>query len=120
MGMQPENIKPENLQAKKVKVRSKLIERDGDMCFYCRWVSPTQAYTIDHYIPIQLGGTDYLHNLRLACSQCNGEKNNYTVGEWYKRVQTQVNKQKLRLEKDRKLARRLLSISKKDPGEPML
>lgn len=65
-----------------LKMIRKLMTRASHKCEYCgRPVyikhqasrDPDKA-TIDHKIPRALGGTNGLHNLALACLQCNSAK----------------------------------------------
>ena len=46
----------------------KLVERYGDMCFYC---DEHVATSIDHVIPYSYVDNDELDNLRPACALCN-------------------------------------------------
>lgn len=50
-------------------------------CFYCRkWISflklstDPHCATVDHFIPLALGGRDNLSNVVLACGRCNRRK----------------------------------------------
>ena len=54
----------------------RLIARDGDQCWYCggQFVPRKRSRTIDHVVPLALGGRNRLDNLRLACAQCNHAK----------------------------------------------
>ena len=58
----------------------KLAERQGSMlCYLCGKVCnpygpPSDRPTVDHVIPISLGGTHTWDNVRLACMQCNSGK----------------------------------------------
>jgi 5-methylcytosine-specific restriction endonuclease McrA len=58
----------------RLKLIAKLVDRDGDACWYCSVTIPFAAYTLDHYIPKSRGGTRDLSNLRLACATCNNRK----------------------------------------------
>jgi 5-methylcytosine-specific restriction endonuclease McrA len=55
---------------------ARLIARDGDACWYCgcSFVPGKRLRTIDHAMPLSLGGTNGLANLRLACARCNALK----------------------------------------------
>jgi len=44
-----------------------------ETCFYCE-ESITEDFTIDHFIPLARGGTNWPDNLRLACLSCNAAK----------------------------------------------
>jgi len=48
-------------------------------CFYCAKVSRS---TIDHVIPIDLGGVDGIGNLVSACKSCNSSKGAQTIMQW--------------------------------------
>jgi len=48
-------------------------------CFYCAKVSKS---TIDHVIPIELGGVDGIGNLVPACKSCNSSKSALTIMQW--------------------------------------
>ena len=51
-------------------LRPAVLERDGYVCPYCG----RPADTVDHVIPVALGGTDTLDNLVAACKRCNSRK----------------------------------------------
>src|SRR5262245_22568450 len=55
---------------------ARLIARDGDYCWYCggEFDVRKRTRTIDHVVPLTLGGTSRLENLRLACGSCNRRK----------------------------------------------
>lgn len=48
-------------------------------CFYC---GKTGRSTIDHVIPIELGGVDGVGNLVAACKSCNSSKSDLTIMQW--------------------------------------
>lgn len=48
--------------------------RDGSGCKGCRLKSDI---TIDHIIPIALGGTDELENLQMLCKECHVKKDKW-------------------------------------------
>ena len=58
----------------------RLIARDGDQCWYCggHFVPRKRSRTIDHVVPLALGGRNRLDNLRFACAQCNHAKGSLT------------------------------------------
>lgn len=69
-----------------------LRERDGDRCCYCgtpmsfslaedHVYIPLRA-TIEHVVPLSLGGAHSMENAALACWQCNVRKGDRTVEEW--------------------------------------
>ena len=62
--------------------RKRLRILQGNCCFYCgRPFGKKRSATIDHFIPQSRGGTNDLHNLRLACMECNHRKANDMVAD---------------------------------------
>ena len=49
------------------KLREQVFARDGRACYRCGGY----ANTVDHVVPVALGGTHALSNLRPACGRCN-------------------------------------------------
>jgi hypothetical protein len=49
------------------KRRSIILKMHDNLCVYCG----DEAYTVDHVIPIENGGTDHPENLVAACLRCN-------------------------------------------------
>ena len=47
-------------------------------CFYCGGLPET----VDHVMPLKLGGTNFEGNLVPCCRSCNGSKNALTLMEW--------------------------------------
>jgi hypothetical protein len=47
--------------------RAIILKMHDNLCAYCG----DEAYTVDHVIPIELGGTDHPENLVAACLRCN-------------------------------------------------
>ena len=63
-------------------LRNLVRERATFVCEYCHTAERWQLtkFTIDHVMPVSLGGTDDPENLALACFHCNRRKsNNVTV-----------------------------------------
>jgi len=55
--------------------REHCAARDGGwFCFYCRKSVHPRKATLDHVVPLILGGTWANENLRLACRRCNNRK----------------------------------------------
>lgn len=50
-------------------------------CIYCN--KKTEAMTVDHVVPLKLGGTNELSNLVPACSDCNLRKGHKDVWLWW-------------------------------------
>lgn len=65
--------------------RRAVIQRDGYSCSYCG--KETMQITVDHIVPLYLGGSSDLKNLTVACHSCNSSKGRKTVEEWRARCQ---------------------------------
>lgn len=60
--------------------RGHLAARQGHRCAYCnRWFGTGDAAcTLDHVVPLRLGGPDALSNAVAACGGCNSHKHHGT------------------------------------------
>lgn len=56
------------------RLRFEVLRRDGHTCRYCGASAPEAKLTVDHVIPVALGGSDDPGNLVAACASCNGGK----------------------------------------------
>lgn len=56
------------------RLRYEVLRRDNHTCRYCGGVPPDVRLTVDHVIPIALGGPDDPSNLVAACADCNSGK----------------------------------------------
>lgn len=56
------------------RLRFEILKRDNYACRYCGATPPEVKLTIDHVVPVSLGGTDDPSNLCAACTGCNGGK----------------------------------------------
>lgn len=58
------------------RVRFEVLRRDGFRCRYCGTPAPETGagLTVDHVIPVALGGTNDPQNLVAACVKCNAGK----------------------------------------------
>jgi hypothetical protein len=54
------------------RLRFEILRRDNNTCRYCH--ATDLPLTIDHVIPVALGGTDEPSNLVAACKDCNAGK----------------------------------------------
>lgn len=73
------------------KIISRLLERDGDACWYCGLPmvfelscngKPTQFFrTIEHLEEVSAGGSNEMKNLVLTHGKCNSIVNGMTVAE---------------------------------------
>ena len=59
-------------------VRARILSRDGGVCAYCG----ETAGTVDHVVPIALGGSNTDDNLVACCAFCNGSKGAKPLSEW--------------------------------------
>ncbi|MFI6883403.1 HNH endonuclease [Streptosporangium canum] len=56
------------------RLRSEIFRRDNSTCHYCGAKAPAVEITIDHVVPVTLGGSDDPSNLVTACADCNNGK----------------------------------------------
>lgn len=56
-------------------IASQLL-RQHHRCFWCSCDISGGLHTIDHYIPLARGGSNFAHNIVLACRSCNASKGN--------------------------------------------
>lgn len=56
------------------RLRYEILRRDDNTCRYCGASAPDVKLTIDHVIPVSLGGHDVASNLVAACRDCNAGK----------------------------------------------
>lgn len=60
--------------------RKELYKQSSGMCFYCGkklqidFPNRKDYMTIDHFIPLSLGGENSIKNMVPACKKCNSEK----------------------------------------------
>lgn len=53
------------------RTRYEVLRRDNHTCRYCGGTAPDAVLTVDHVLPVSLGGTDKPDNLVAACRDCN-------------------------------------------------
>lgn len=56
------------------RTRYEVLRRDNHACRYCGACAPDVPLTVDHVIPVALGGSDDPSNLVAACRACNSGK----------------------------------------------
>lgn len=56
------------------RLRFEVLRRDRHQCRYCGGAAPAVELTVDHVIPVALGGSDQPDNLVAACRPCNAGK----------------------------------------------
>ena len=76
----PELLGPEKIFHRKTRfeisgaVQQKIWVADGLKCMYCGAVMGKSQLTVDHFIPIELGGKNDHTNYLSACRKCNKDK----------------------------------------------
>lgn len=56
------------------RLRFEILRRDNHQCRYCGATAPDATLTVDHVVPVALGGSDEPSNLVAACAECNAGK----------------------------------------------
>lgn len=56
------------------RLRFEILRRDNHACRYCGATAPIAPLTVDHVLPVALGGADTPTNLVTACADCNAGK----------------------------------------------
>lgn len=56
------------------RLRYEIFRRDGHTCRSCGRKPPEVVLTVDHVVPVALGGRDEPCNLQTCCRDCNGGK----------------------------------------------
>ncbi|WNM74331.1 HNH endonuclease [Gordonia phage Thimann] len=56
------------------RLRYEILRRDNHTCRYCGATAPDVPLTVDHVVPVALGGADDPSNLVTACRDCNAGK----------------------------------------------
>lgn len=63
------------------RLRFEILRRDGYTCRYCGAKAPDATLTVDHVIPVTLGGGDEPNNLVTACRDCNAGKSSSSADQ---------------------------------------
>lgn len=64
-------------------IRAFILGRDRSRCVYCGKGLQVETMTLDHFVPIRNGGTNYVKNLVTACSTCNRRKSHEPIELFY-------------------------------------
>lgn len=67
-------------------VQQKVWAADGFECMYCNARMGKQLLTIDHFIPLELGGKNDISNYLTSCKACNKDKGSQHPQSWPKIV----------------------------------
>lgn len=62
------------------RLRFEILRRDNHACRYCGQMAPEVKLTVDHVIPVVLGGSDDPSNIVTACVDCNAGKSSVPLG----------------------------------------
>lgn len=65
-------------------VQQQIWVRDGFACMYCGRPMGEVMLTIDHFVPLELGGSNSPDNYLSACRRCNKDKGNMSPQDWCK------------------------------------
>lgn len=72
-------------------LRLRIVSKVGGKCAYCDTAlyirGRKRNLSIDHIIPVVLGGTDDESNLQAVCKECNRLKDQHTDSEFRERIQ---------------------------------
>ena len=63
-------------------VQQKVWARDNFMCMYCHREMGQVQLTVDHFIPLELSGTNDMRNYISACRRCNKDKGRIHPKQW--------------------------------------
>jgi hypothetical protein len=63
-------------------MRMQIFARDGDRCVFCGATLAGEDRTIDHLIPLALGGLDEMVNYVTACKPCNEQKGSMPLAQF--------------------------------------
>lgn len=63
------------------RLRFEILRRDGHACRYCGRTAPDVKLTVDHVVPVALGGADDPTNLIAACIDCNAGKSSMSADQ---------------------------------------
>lgn len=66
-------------------IQQKVWARDGFKCMYCGRTMGDVQLSVDHFIPLELGGKDEPGNYISACRKCNKDKGKLPPREWCRR-----------------------------------
>ncbi len=74
----------------KQNVRIEVYERDNYTCQYCGVKFTPDALSVDHLIPVALGGRNEITNYVTACRSCNSSKRATPLEQFARRINIQV------------------------------
>ena len=63
-------------------VQQKVWARDNFTCLYCGKKMGEVQLSIDHFVPVELGGADRPENYASSCRKCNKAKGSMPARQW--------------------------------------
>lgn len=73
-----------------IKLRRRVIERDGLRCVYCGVDLLVNEVQLDHVVAEAKGGATSYDNLQVTCPKCNREKGILTESEFENKLRTRA------------------------------
>ena len=71
-------------------MRDDIYRRDGFTCQFCQVKFDRKDLTIDHLVPLALGGLDEVTNYVTCCSSCNSRKSNLSLEEFAREINIDI------------------------------
>jgi hypothetical protein len=71
-------------------MRERVFARDGNACVFCGCQVTAANRTIDHLIPLALGGLDEITNYVTACRTCNERKGSMNLPDFAASLKLQI------------------------------
>lgn len=65
----------------------KKVKEKYDTCLYCGKKLSLHERTLDHIVPLDLGGEDIEENMAVACKTCNQDKSNIPLEDYLRLVE---------------------------------
>lgn len=77
------------LERRKINQRTRraVFDKYGGRCAYCGRILQYKDMTVDHIVPLHLGGADDISNYNPSCRSCNRYKSTYTVERFRQQLQ---------------------------------
>lgn len=91
------------------RTRFEVLRRDNFTCRYCGASAPDVKLTVDHVLPVALGGPNAATNLVAACAPCNAGKSSTGPNE---NIVAEVDEKALKWAMAREVAKRRMSESR--------
>jgi CRISPR/Cas system Type II protein with McrA/HNH and RuvC-like nuclease domain len=66
--------------------RQAILNREGNICFYCMRKLSKENWALDHLVPQSAGGNDSYRNVVAVCHSCNSSKNAASAGDFLRRL----------------------------------